>query len=266
MVKKILFLRVSFVPRMKRPLLFFFLFTAAGVAVAQNVAINTSGSAADVSAMLDIVASDKGMLLPRVSLSSNTDAATISGTEANSLIVFNTNGSMTNGNGKGYYYWDLPTLKWIYLAGASNGPGTTGQVLTSQGGGNNPQWTSPSFTSGGGGPTGCAACITTISTTEWANVDWVTCRNNCRTLAEGGYSDWRLPTFDEAVYYLNGTFDPPDGTWRPDYVWTCTPSTSLYSTTASVAMENFYVLIREDSGQWKSVSYVSNAEDCRCVR
>lgn len=240
----------------------------------QNIAINTSGAAANVSAMLDIVASDKGMLLPRVSLTSNSDAATISGTEADALIVFNTNGSMTNGNGKGYYYWDLPTLKWIYLAGASNGPGTNGQVLTSQGAGNNPQWTNAGVaSSGGGGPTGCAACITSISTTEWTGLaTWITARENCRTLVEGGYSDWRLPTFEEALYYLSGTFDPPDGSWINDEVWTSTAATPVYGTQtatpgATKTSNNQYVWIHETNGTWGYANYNDPSNPgCRCVR
>ena len=229
----------------------------------QNIGINTTGNTPDVSAMLDIVASDKGLLLPRVSLTSNTDVSTISGTEANSLIVFNTNGSMSNGNGKGYYYWDLPTLKWIYLAAASNGPGTIGQVLTSQGNGNNPQWTNPGSTGGGGGATGCAACITEISTTEWSNITWTTCRNNCRTLVENGSSDWRIPTFDELVYYTSGTFDPPDGSWLPDYVWTSTPTDSRVLGTEILGD---FMVFYESTGQWNYSVYNSATRACRCVR
>ncbi len=71
----------------------------------QNVAINTTGNAPDVSAMLDIVSSNKGLLLPRVSLTSTTDAATIA-SPATSLLVYNTNASLTgdNADGIGYYY------------------------------------------------------------------------------------------------------------------------------------------------------------------
>jgi hypothetical protein len=72
---------------------------------AQNVGINSSGATPDVSAMLDIVSSDKGMLLPRVSLTSTTDATTIV-SPATSLLVYNTNAGMTgdNADGVGYYY------------------------------------------------------------------------------------------------------------------------------------------------------------------
>lgn len=73
--------------------------------VAQNVAINADGATPDVSAMLDIVSSGKGLLLPRVSLTSSTDAVTIA-TPATSLLVYNTNASITGtyADGVGYYY------------------------------------------------------------------------------------------------------------------------------------------------------------------
>ncbi|MCX7729287.1 MAG: hypothetical protein N2203_07445, partial [Bacteroidia bacterium] len=104
-----------------------------GMAKAQNVGISANGVAPDNSAMLDVDVSalpnnnKKGMLIPRVALSSNTDVTTIP-SPANSLVVYNTNASMMNGNGAGFYYWN--GSKWIYMPGPSNGPGSTGQVLT----------------------------------------------------------------------------------------------------------------------------------------
>lgn len=83
----------------------FFAITISTSTNAQNVAINTNGDDPDVSAMLDIVNSSKGLLLPRVSLVSSTDAVTIA-TPATSLLVYNTNASITGtyGDGVGYYY------------------------------------------------------------------------------------------------------------------------------------------------------------------
>lgn len=73
--------------------------------IAQNVAINTTGNNPDVSAMLDVVSSDKGLLIPRISLTSVTDNSTIA-SPATSLLVYNTNESLTgtNADGAGYYY------------------------------------------------------------------------------------------------------------------------------------------------------------------
>ncbi len=88
--------------------------------ISQNIAINTTGNAPDVSAMLDIVNSNKGLLLPRVSLSSTTDASTIA-TPAVSLLVYNTNSSITgtDADGVGFYYNSGTTLSpvWKKLVG-----------------------------------------------------------------------------------------------------------------------------------------------------
>ena len=57
----------------------------------------------DLSAALDVFASDKGVLLPRVFLQSSTDQTTISGNLVNGLLVFNT--SDQNDLQAGFYYW-----------------------------------------------------------------------------------------------------------------------------------------------------------------
>lgn len=90
----------------KSAMLLFMLSTAfTKTVIAQNMAINTTGNNPDVSAMLDVVSSNKGMLLPRVSLTSTTDATTIP-SPATSLLVYNTNASITgtHADGVGYYY------------------------------------------------------------------------------------------------------------------------------------------------------------------
>ncbi len=88
---------------------------------AQNVGINSTGATPDSSAMLDIVNSSKGLLIPRVALQSTTDAVTIP-TPANSLLVFNNNAAMTGGQGTGYYYNSGSTGSplWIKLAAAND--------------------------------------------------------------------------------------------------------------------------------------------------
>jgi len=239
-----------------------FLTGGAGVGFAQNVGINSTGAAPDNSSVLDIAADGAtkgGLLIPRVSLTSTTDVTTIA-SPANSLMVYNTNAAMLNGNGAGFYYYSTSAVKWIYVDAASNGPGTAGQVLASQGSGNQPQWSA--LSTSGGGPTGCASCITSISTTEWSTVTWEQCRENCRLLVQGGFSDWRMPTWDEAAYYGSGAFDPPDGTWISGYVWTSTPWDSRVAGTPS---NGYWVVFAENNGPWRGYSYMSSY-CCRCVR
>lgn len=69
-----------------------------------------------VSAKLDVSATNKGFLPPRVTLLSTTDVATIT-TPATGLVVYNTNtaGSSPNAVVPGYYYWD--GAKWNGLVG-----------------------------------------------------------------------------------------------------------------------------------------------------
>jgi hypothetical protein len=93
---------------------------------AQNVGINSTGAAPDNSAMLDIVATNKGLLIPRVSLSSTTDNVTVP-TPTTSLLIYNTNASITNGNGEGYYYNSgTPTApNWVKLVTSNAKPWET---------------------------------------------------------------------------------------------------------------------------------------------
>lgn len=72
-------------------------------ASAQSVAINHSGAAPDSSAILDINANNKGVLLPRVYLMGTSDTVTIPKPQV-SLLVYNTNPYLYGG--KGYYAWN----------------------------------------------------------------------------------------------------------------------------------------------------------------
>ena len=81
---------------------------------AQNIGINADGFDPDDSAILDVYATNKGLLIPRVSLSSTTDVTTIT-TPATSLLVYNTNAAITGtgANGEGFYYWN--GSNWVNL-------------------------------------------------------------------------------------------------------------------------------------------------------
>jgi hypothetical protein len=74
-------------------------------AFAQNVGINSDGTAPDASAMLDVKSANKGLLIPNVALTGTTDATTIT-TPAVSLLVYNTAtaGTAPNIVTPGYYY------------------------------------------------------------------------------------------------------------------------------------------------------------------
>lgn len=83
------------------------LFWGLSAAEAQNIGINTTGSTPDPSAMLDIEASDKGILIPRVALTA-TNAASPVTSPATGLLVYNTAtaGTAPDNVVPGFYYWD----------------------------------------------------------------------------------------------------------------------------------------------------------------
>ncbi|MGQ8870381.1 hypothetical protein ACUTSE_16865, partial [Myroides sp. TSA_177.3] len=69
----------------------------------------------NVSSELDVVSNDKGILIPRVALTSTQDIKTITGNDGNgyenSLLVFNT--LTQNDMTPGYYYWYQD--KWMRI-------------------------------------------------------------------------------------------------------------------------------------------------------
>ena len=90
--------------------------------VAQNVGINTTGATPDPSAALDIDYTDKGLLIPRVALTSTTDILTIPA-PTTSLLVYNNNVAMTGGS-VGYWYWD--GAAWVQAIGPQGPAGANG--------------------------------------------------------------------------------------------------------------------------------------------
>ena len=97
----------------------------------QNVGINTDGTAADASAMLDVKSENKGLLIPRVELEATNLASPITSPET-SLLIYNT---ATDGTGAiavtpGYYYWS--GTEWLRLISGddSNNWRTTGNTGT----------------------------------------------------------------------------------------------------------------------------------------
>lgn len=69
----------------------------------QSVGIKSDGTLPNQSAMLDINNPNKGLLIPRVALVSETDVITIPNPLL-SLLIYNTNNSLIYG--EGYYYWN----------------------------------------------------------------------------------------------------------------------------------------------------------------
>ncbi|MCX7697186.1 MAG: hypothetical protein N2Z72_05765 [Bacteroidales bacterium] len=107
---------------MKRVILFIS-FLNAFIAWGQNVGISDNPIIPDPSAMLEIQASSKGLLIPRVSLTQTSSPSPITA-PAISLLVYNT--ATVNDVTPGYYYWD--GIKWIRVMDANST--TPGWLLT----------------------------------------------------------------------------------------------------------------------------------------
>jgi hypothetical protein len=100
----------------------FLLNVNSGGVLYSQVSINTTGAEGNASAMLDVSASNKGLLIPRVSLTSATDILTIASPSV-SLLIYNTStaGSYPGNVVPGFYYWG--GFSWISL---SSQPATIG--------------------------------------------------------------------------------------------------------------------------------------------
>src|ERR1035437_9500847 len=99
-------------------------FSAIKYSEAQNNNVGIGTLTPDASAGLEIQYANKGLLIPRVSLTSTTDVTTIP-SPANSLLVFNTNASMTGGK-IGYWYYDATIPAWVQAIGPMGPQGPAG--------------------------------------------------------------------------------------------------------------------------------------------
>ncbi len=100
------------------------------VKVSAQAALNLSGNPPHASAAFDIDFTNKGLLIPRVSLTQTTSASPIS-SPATSLMVYNT--ASVNDVTPGYYFWDgnkwvrffdSNTRPWLLSGNSGTNPGT----------------------------------------------------------------------------------------------------------------------------------------------
>lgn len=96
-----------------------------------QVAINTDASAPGLSSMLDVKSATKGVLIPRVSLTSKNVTAPVESPVA-SLMVYNlaTAGTGTAAVVPGFYYWNVSS--WVPIALTTNAEITGKNDLVTQ--------------------------------------------------------------------------------------------------------------------------------------
>jgi trimeric autotransporter adhesin len=103
------------------------IFFGAPSANAQNVGIGTATP--DASALLELNATNKGLLIPKVALTSLSDAVTIAA-PATGLLVYNTNAAVPGGVGF-YYNSGKGSAIWVkLLSGSGAGWSLTGNAAT----------------------------------------------------------------------------------------------------------------------------------------
>lgn len=112
-------------------IVFFFIVSVYHNGISQNIGIGTNTP--NSSAKLDITSTNSGLLIPRVALVSVTNSSSPISSPATSLLVYNTNSSVTNGSGVGYYFWNGTiwerlfsgsTLNWSLAGNSGTTPGT----------------------------------------------------------------------------------------------------------------------------------------------
>ncbi len=125
---------------MNRSLSLLLVVTLAGGSIqAQNIGINVDGAVPAASSLLDIdalalPANDKrGLLIPRIALTSRTVAAPVVAPAA-SLVIYNTAtaGAAPNNVAPGFYYWNGAT-EWLRMFSGNDAWSTTGNFGTTAG-------------------------------------------------------------------------------------------------------------------------------------
>ncbi|WP_458864068.1 V-type ATP synthase subunit E family protein, partial [Myroides injenensis] len=84
-----------------------------GTSFVANAQVGVGTATPNKSAELTVVASNRGILIPNVALTSATDKTTITNGNVQSLMVYATETSKTKDITPGYYYWDIN--KWVRL-------------------------------------------------------------------------------------------------------------------------------------------------------
>jgi len=269
--------------------------------VAQNVGIGPNIFTPDNSAGVEMQFTNKGLLIPRVALTSTTDGTTIP-SPAHSLLVYN-NGGTGALNPEGFYYnaGTPSSPNWVKLSIAKvDGLGTPTQVAfwvdtDSISSSNKLNWNTvdnrlevtgkvkiddgsqgvdkilTSDNSGigtwkslGTGPTGCASCISMVSDVSTSSMTWGVCANTCRNMTTGGFTDWRMPTFDEVIYYVSGASNI-SFTASNNNIWTSTPFDARINPTTT-SNDGNWVIFTESNGSWDHTAYNGSYIYCRCVR
>ena len=216
---------------------------------AQGVSINEDGSSADASAMLDVKSTDKGFLLPRLSI----DELLLIPNPAEGLVVYNTTFQTLNVfNGSDWVDMMgnnlIPKIGDYFRGGVvfyldGSGGGLICAV-SDQDGGSGIQWWNGSYTTTGA----TATAIGTGQSNTTAIINSQGAGNYAATVCDnytaGGYDEWFFPSKDELnEMYLNKAAinataedNGGDASFQGGYYWS---STEIDISSARVQDNNF---------------------------
>ena len=91
-----------------------------------------------------------------------------------------------------------------------------------------------------------------------SNLDFEECSLRCQSLTEGGETDWKMPSLDDATQFVSSLQFTNSNSWTTQYGGVGEPGTLL-------ANAHFYIIMDwEDGGMSRSVP--SGDSGCRCVR
>lgn len=203
----------------------------------QNIGINTTGAAPAASAMLDIDANNRGLLLPRVALASRNLANPVTA-PAVSLVVYNTAtaGTAPNNVFPGFYYWS--GTEWLRMFSGRDAWMTTGNYGTAPA--SNFLGTADNMalrirtnnlerfevTTGTGGPTGTGGRLlafqngtATSPVYSWdasTGLGLFRQADNVMGIATGGLERLRFPNSPQIQAMDDGTATAPFYSWQSD--------------------------------------------------
>ena len=209
-----------------KKLIYFFLLVTTGTYAQTGIGTTSPHQ----SAKLEVNASDKGFLPPRVALTATNSASPISN-PANGLMVFNTAsaGASPFNVVPGYYYWDGVGLRWVSIST------TVGNVQ------NQAIYRSSSSTS-----TGNAISSWLSSFNNLAAGDFTMTATTSFTLSNGFYKlEWALP------YQIGGTYNDMLLQEMVSSTWGTFRNNDAYARIANGG-----------SGNWGGGTFAADVVDC----